>query len=277
MRADFEVQGVRVPWLLYGTAWKETRTAALTSLAIAAGFRGIDTANQRKHYLETGVGEALAASPVPRDRIFVQTKFTYARGQDHRLPYDPAASLTTQVQQSFASSLEHLGIDRLDALVLHGPTLRSGWSSADRQVWRAMEDLHESGSVRLLGISNIEYDQLVLLCEDAAVAPAIVQNRCYADTGWDREVRGLCRDRGIVYEGFSLLTANAAALADAKVFAIASRIGATIPQVVLRFANAIGIVALTGTTNTTHMEQDLAALDIPLTPEDIAALETLAG
>src|SRR5580704_960228 len=91
-----------VPDFLYGTAWKEDRTAALTELAIRAGFRGIDTANQLRHYHEAGVGEGLAAAYnagiVTRADLFLQTKFTYRQGQDHRLPYDPAAPLTVQVE-----------------------------------------------------------------------------------------------------------------------------------------------------------------------------------
>src|SRR5215470_6252182 len=101
------------PDFLYGTAWKEDGTAALTEQALRAGFRGIDTANQRRHYFEAGVGQALAAAYragiVTRADLFLQTKFTYQGGQDHRLPYDPAADLSTQVAQSMTSSLEHLG------------------------------------------------------------------------------------------------------------------------------------------------------------------------
>src|SRR5690349_5770333 len=117
--ATIEVQGVRVPGLMYGTAWKEERTEALVRDALAAGFRAIDTANQRKHYHEAGVGAALAASGVPRGELFIQSKFTFRRGQDHRLPYDPHAELAVQVQQSFESSLRHLGLSTLDAYVLH--------------------------------------------------------------------------------------------------------------------------------------------------------------
>src|ERR1043166_7681694 len=99
------------PMFLYGTAWKEERTKPLTLLALRAGFRCIDTANQRRHYFEVGVGEALAearqAGFVARADVFLQTKFTYLPGQDHRLPYDPKADPATQVAQSLASSLEH--------------------------------------------------------------------------------------------------------------------------------------------------------------------------
>jgi diketogulonate reductase-like aldo/keto reductase len=264
---------VRVPALIYGTAWKEERTADLVRLALETGFVGIDTANQRKHYFEAGVGEAIAS--VPRERLFLQTKFTYARGQDARLPYDPDASLTAQVEQSFASSLEHLGVEHIDAYVLHGPASGRGWTDDDREVWRAMEALHRDGRVRLLGISNTSREQLALLLDEAQVPPALVQNRCYARTGWDREVRALCRERGVLYEGFSLLTANRLELAHPALPAIARRAGATIPQVVFRFAEAIGIVALTGTSDRAHMQQDLAAQAVELLPEDVATIEAL--
>src|SRR6266480_116525 len=99
-----------IPDFLYGTAWKEDLTSALTELALRAGFRGIDTANQRRHYFEAGVGQGLAAAyragVITRVHVFLQTKFTYQHGQDHRLPYDPTASLSAQVAQSLASSLE---------------------------------------------------------------------------------------------------------------------------------------------------------------------------
>src|SRR3970040_690730 len=88
-----------VPDFLYGTAWKEGPTPALTELAVRMGFRGIDTANQRRHYFEAGVGQGLAsayrAGVVTRADLFLQTKFTYQPGQDHPLPYDPAGHAST--------------------------------------------------------------------------------------------------------------------------------------------------------------------------------------
>ena len=197
------------------------------------------------------------------------------RGQDYRLPYDPDAPLGRQVEQSFASSLKHLGVDHVDSYVLQGPESERGWSAADREVWSAMERLHRERRARLLGVSNISRDQLVTLCGSATIAPALVQNRCFARTGWDQEVREACRERGMVYQGFSLLTANQRELRGATVAAIARRLGATIPQVVFRFAFAVGMVALTGTSDRTHMQQDLAAIDLAITESDVAALERL--
>jgi len=275
MERFVEVEGVRVPRFLYGTAWKEHRTEGLTRLALEVGFRGIDTANQRQHYFEAGVGAAIAAAGIARDELFLQTKFTDVRGQDHRLPYDPDAPLGRQVEQSFASSLKHLGVDYVDSYVLHGPESGRGWSAADREAWSAMERLHRERRARLLGVSNISRDQLATLCGSATVAPALVQNRCYARTGWDQEVRRVCRERGIVYQGFSLLTANQRELRGATAAAIARRLGATIPQVVFRFAFAVGMVALTGTSDRTRMQQDLAAIDLAITESEVAALERL--
>src|SRR5512145_792290 len=102
---------VPVPSFMYGTAWKKEATAQLVQLAVASGFRAIDTANQLIHYQEALVGEALRAlenKGIKRDTLFLQTKFTPVGGQGGQTPYDASADLTTQVRQSFASSLTHL-------------------------------------------------------------------------------------------------------------------------------------------------------------------------
>jgi diketogulonate reductase-like aldo/keto reductase len=271
----------RHPDFLYGTAWKEDRTRALTELALRAGFRGIDTANQRRHYHEAGVGEALAAAYraglVTRADLFLQTKFTYRDGQDHRLPYDPTADLTTQVTQSMASSLEHLGTDHVDSYVLHGPASGQGFTDDDAEVWAAMVTEREAGRTRVLGVSNVSLRHLVQMAGAGIEMPAVVQNRCFARLGWDRSVRDFCRERGIVYQGFSLLTANREVLQHPLVARIATRLGATAAQIVFRFALAVGMLPLTGTTDAEHMEQDLASRELSLSDEEVRAIESLSG
>ncbi len=273
------IHGVRVPRFLYGTAWKEDATRSLTVLALRNGFRGIDTANQRRHYHEAAVGQgiadAIAEGVVRREDLFLQTKYTFQQGQDHRLPYDPKASISKQVEQSFASSLEHLGTEFLDSLVLHGPTYRAGLTDADWEAWRAMEALYESGRVRILGVSNVSLEQLQKLCEQARIGPKFVQNRCFASMGWDRHVREYCGTYGIVYQGFSLLTANSDVLRDREVAKIAKRHGRTVSQIVFRFALEVGMLPLTGTTNATHMQEDLQVLDFHLDPEEVNRIENL--
>lgn len=273
------LDGVRVPRFLYGTAWKEEQTQYLTELALRQGFRGIDTANQRRHYHEAAVGQAIRAAMenglVAREDLFLQTKFTFRAGQDQRLPYDPQAPIRTQVEQSFASSLGHLGTEILDSYLLHGPTQRTGLASADWEAWRAMESLHNSGRVRLLGISNVSLGQLQRLCAQARVPPRFVQNRCYAAQGWDRGIREFCTTNGLVYQGFSLLTANRQALARPELVRIARRYDRTISQIVFRFAVEVGMVPLTGTTDAGHMREDLAIFDFRLEPDEVACIERL--
>lgn len=271
----------RVPDFLYGTAWKEDRTPALTEQALRAGFRGIDTANQRRHYHEAGVGQALAtayrAGIVTRSDLFLQTKFTYEGGQDHRLPYDPSAPLATQVAQSMASSLEHLGTDHVDSYVLHGPASGHGWSEHDAEVWAAMVKERDGGRTRLLGVSNVSLRHLHQMVATGAEPPAFVQNRCFARLGWDRDVRAFCREHRIVYQGFSLLTANIEVLQSRRFGEIAARLRATAAQVVFRFALSVGMLPLTGTSDATHMKQDLASRELELSADDVAAIERLAG
>ena len=270
-----------IPSFLYGTAWKEDRTAALTELAIRSGFRAIDTANQRKHYFEAAVGKGLAAAYraglVTRANLFLQTKFTYQDGQDHRLPYDPAASLSLQVAQSLASSLEHLGTDHVDSFVLHGPASRSQWTTADFETWQAMIKERDAGRTRLLGVSNISLAQLQQMARAHAEPPAFVQNRCYARLGWDREVRTFCRERNIIYQGFSLLTANQQVLRHPTIATLAVEINATPAQIIFAFARQIGMLPLTGTSNAEHMKQDLASLSLELLPDAVKAIESIAG
>lgn len=272
-----DIDGVTVPRLLYGTAWKEDATERLVTLALEQGFRGFDTANQRKHYYEAGTGAALAkaikAGRVQRRDLFIQTKFTYRRGQDHRLPYDEDAPAATQVAQSFEKSLEHLQTDYVDSLVLHGPWTGERLHPVDWQVWRAMEVLHKQGRVRLLGVSNFKLEQVRLLCARAAVKPRFVQNRSYASRGWDRDIRAFCTQEDIRYQGFSLLTANRALVDHALVKDIAAGHGKTPAQTVFRFALDVGMIALTGTKDAAHMAQDLDVFDFTLTPAEIRALE----
>jgi diketogulonate reductase-like aldo/keto reductase len=254
-----------IPDFLYGTAWKEDRTPALVELALRMGFRGIDTANQRRHYFEAGVGQGLAAAyragVVARSDLFLQTKFTYRPGQDHRLSFDPAASFSVQVAQSMASSLEHLGTDHVDSYVLHGPSSGYDWADADA----------------VLGVSNVALRHLEQMAAVRSEAPAFVQNRCYARLGWDREVRLFCRERKIIYQGFSLLTANAEVLRHPVVTDLGVRANATPAQVVFAFARSIGMLPLTGTSDAEHMKQDLASGGLALSPDAVRAIEGLAG
>jgi diketogulonate reductase-like aldo/keto reductase len=270
-------QGVRTPRIIYGTAWKKTRTQELVRTAIQQGFRGVDTACQPKHYQEAGVGAALADclnDGLTRGDLYLQTKFTPLSGQDPaQIPYDPNASLEQQVAQSFSASTNNLQTDHVDCLILHS-------ALPDRrqmtQVWGAMERIFHAGGARQLGISNC-YDPVTLkaLYHAATVKPAVLQNRFYAQSGYDQQLREFCRPRGIIYQSFWTLSANPQLLAHGAVTTPADKYARTPAQVLFRYLTQNDIVPLTGTTSATHMRQDLEIFDFELAADELAAISEL--
>lgn len=269
--------GVRVPGILYGTAWKQEHTARLVALAIRQGFRGIDTACQPRHYDEAGVGAGVAEcmrAGLRRAELYLQTKFTPLAGHDpRRIPYDPQAPVAEQIAQSFQASLRNLQTGYLDCLVLHSPL---GSGAQTRQAWQAMEAIADSGGARQLGISNCYgLAQLESLYDAARVKPAVVQNRFYAETGYDREIRAFCRARRIIYQSFWTLTANPHVLAHRTVRRLAARYGRTPEQILFRHLTQSDIVPLTGTRSEEHMREDLAIFEFELSEAERAELDAL--
>jgi diketogulonate reductase-like aldo/keto reductase len=258
---------IRVPRIIYGTAWKKAATEQLVSLAIQRGFRGIDTACQPKHYDEAGVGAGVAAGlkqGLTRADLYLQTKFTSLAGQDpNQIPYDPKASLAKQIAQSVAASLKNLQTDYLDCVLLHSPMPTMTQTQA---AWRALESFVDTGQVRQLGISNC-YNRADLerLYKTARIKPAIIQNRFYAETNYDREIRAFCDQSQIIYQSFWTLSANPDLLSHKTMTALASTHRRTAPQILFRYLTQIGVVPLTGTKSQTHMREDLAIFDFELT------------
>lgn len=269
--------GVKMPKIIYGTAWKKARTRERVETAVRCGFRGIDTACQPRHYHEAGVGEALkalAADGIGRDTLFLQTKFTPVEGQDPaNIPYDKAAPLAEQVAQSFRASQTNLGTEYVDAYVLHSPLFPF---ARLMQVWRAMERIAGDGGARQLGISNC-YDlgTLMRLFEEAEIKPAVLQNRFYADTGYDVALRAFCDKQDIRYQSFWSLTANPQLLGSETVVRAAMLRGVETPQILYAYLIAKGIVPLDGTTSEVHMKEDLAVFDIALSSSEVAAIDAL--
>jgi diketogulonate reductase-like aldo/keto reductase len=290
--------------LMYGTAWKEELTESCVLSAIQSGFRAIDTANQRKHYNEQGVGEGLkkifAQGEIKREHIFLQTKFTYARGQDHRKPYDENALPSIQVEQSIQSSLSHLGTTYLDSYLLHGPFSSEELHDTDLEVWQSMEALYDSGVVRALGIANFNGVQLQQLYSAAKVKPSYLQNRCLAQNHWDEEVRELCGKLRIRYQGFSLLTNNSKYLGGTilrpkdrtvpqlvfendfdkslhpEIQKIVQDTNESIQRIILRFAQQIDILPLVGTRSQENMRMNQNLKSFSLTKDQIDTIKNVA-
>eukprot|EP00931_Biecheleriopsis_adriatica_P047241 TRINITY_DN27208_c0_g1_i1.p1 TRINITY_DN27208_c0_g1~~TRINITY_DN27208_c0_g1_i1.p1 ORF type:complete len:458 (-),score=111.24 TRINITY_DN27208_c0_g1_i1:34-1380(-) len=263
------------------TAWKKDETQKLMKLAIHEGFRAFDTANMPKHYNESLVGAALQealsdpALALTRDEFWIQTKFSpdACRDQEPELhPYNASEPPALRVRQSLASSLHHLHVKYLDSLLLHAP-----YSSRTEtlEAWQEMERIHHEGAAREIGVSNFNFAELKWLLSEAKVPPAFVQNRCLNKDDWDREVRQLCAEAGIRYQGFWLLTGNRHITSDRQVIEIAARHGKTPQQVLFRFLNqAFDMMVLSGTRNTAHMAEDLEVQQgtFDLAKEDIDAI-----
>ena len=264
----------KMPKMLYGTAWKKERTSALVTTALEAGFRGIDTACQPRHYNEPGVGEGIAnalRSGIKREDLYIQSKFTPQSGQDPQsIPYNPKDRLAKQVSTSFACSLENLRIDSLDALVLHSPL--QNWDDL-QEVWAAMESFADQGLVRYLGISNCySLEVLQKLHAWSRVKPQILQNRFYQETQYDKSLRKFCHDNLITYQSFWSLTANPHIVNSPLLSSIAERENIAKEQVFYLFLCQIGITPLNGTTSEEHMRDDLQALNQKLNQDDVAQI-----
>jgi diketogulonate reductase-like aldo/keto reductase len=265
------------PPIIYGTACKNEQTEALVLQGLRAGFRGIDTACQPKHYHEPGVGAALAVwlrDGATRESLYVQTKFTSVSGQDpRRIPYDPNASVPEQIAQSFAVSLRNLQTSYLDALVLHSPFPSEAQTL---EAWRAMESLVDSGGVKRLGISNC-YNLRTLQALHAAVRikPSVVQNRFHAETDYDVDIRAFCVAQGISYQSFWTLTANPKLLGDETVRLLSLEYQRTPAQILFRYLTQVGVTPLTGTTSPTHLREDLSIFEFALSENEVRAMTAL--
>lgn len=263
---------------MYGTAWKKEKTQRLVEEAVKSGFRGIDTACQPKHYFEPGVGDALEtlynAKVITRDQLFLQSKFTSLDGQDpNKIPYDRNAALSEQVRQSVQASLKNLKTDYLDSLVMHSPMR----TIADTlQVWRVFEEFYKSGTVKRLGLSNT-YDLTVLkaVFEAAEVKPTVLQNRFYAQSGYDVKLREYCAEHGIQYQSFWTLTANPHIVSSNLVKQLAEKYGKSKEQIFFRFIQLLGIVPLSGTQSPQHMLEDVAVETIPLQMDEVEEMKKL--
>eukprot|EP00920_Eleutheroschizon_duboscqi_P033752 GHVT01081101.1.p1 GENE.GHVT01081101.1~~GHVT01081101.1.p1 ORF type:complete len:337 (+),score=30.40 GHVT01081101.1:3869-4879(+) len=210
-----------------------------------------------------------------RGSFFIQTKFTPIGGQDasRPIPYDASATLETQVEQSASVSLANLRVEYLDSLLLHSPME----SIEDTLiVWKAFEGLVHRKLVRFIGICNC-YDVHTLrtLHKRATIKPAIVQNRFYPQTRYDRELRLFCDSADINYQSFWTLTGNPHVLQSPAVLEMSQMLDRTPAQLLFQYCIQKNISPLTGTCNREHAIQDLLVLEQPdLSDEDLLKIQS---
>eukprot|EP00747_Dinoflagellata_sp_TGD_P114599 gnl/TRDRNA2_/TRDRNA2_171960_c3_seq1.p1 gnl/TRDRNA2_/TRDRNA2_171960_c3~~gnl/TRDRNA2_/TRDRNA2_171960_c3_seq1.p1 ORF type:complete len:453 (-),score=67.49 gnl/TRDRNA2_/TRDRNA2_171960_c3_seq1:78-1436(-) len=277
--------GVKMPRVIYTTVLQKESVEDQVQRAVRAGFVGIQTANQERDYNIRGVGAALSKlfdSGVARDSLFIQAKvnlnyspemkFVESFKQDGEGSYvrqiDLGVPIAEQVEASIASSLSNLGLEYLDSLVLpytdHESTMVA---------WNAMAGAKQAGLVRQLGISNLKsLDQLRNLTADASVQPAVVFGEAVAQTAFERELRQLCADKGIYLQSFWTLNANVGLMLSKTMQDLAQKYSVEPSVLFYRYVMGLkGAVAMI--EDLTNMKQDLAASNVPLTPEDAQAIE----
>ena len=269
---------MKIPNMIYGTAWKKENTTNLVFEALKQGFRAVDTACQPRHYREDLVGlglqKAYDEQIVKREDLFIQTKFTPIDGQDqNNMPYLTSDDIEIQVEKSFETSKKNLHTDFINAYILHSPVFPG---SKLQKVWQKMEEFYDKKEVGALGISNCyELDVLKYLFNNAKVKPTILQNRFYAQSGYDKELRAFCNENNIKYESFWSLTANPNILVSEVLQNLSNKYQRGVAEIFYRFLNHINITPLNGTTSTKHMIEDLKIGEFELTNDEINSILNL--
>ena len=220
--------------------------------ALEAGYRHIDTAQAYGN--ERSVGRALRDSGVPREEVFITTKF-FPRHQD------PAAEAER--------SLERLGVEFVDLYIIHWPEGGPTWA------WDGMQRARESGHARSIGVSNFSIAELDELIAVADVAPTVDQVQ-FSPFEYRRRLLEACEERGVVIEAYSPL-GTGRHLDDRTVAEIADRLGRTPAQVLIRWSVQRELVVLPKSTHRERIAQNAEVFDFTLSAEDMAALDALDG
>ncbi|MCA1287100.1 aldo/keto reductase [Salipiger bermudensis] len=259
--------GVAVPKLALGT-WMidDDKVADAVVAAVKLGYRHIDTAQAYGN--ERGVGEGIRACGVAREDLFVQTKLA-AEIKD----YDGAKA-------GIEASLETLGLDYIDLMIIHSPQPWADWAGEDRffegnlAAWKALEEAVEAGKIRAIGVSNFQKQDLDNLLQNATTKPMI--NQVLAHVGnTPFELIDYAKSNGMLVEAYSPI-AHGKILDNEEVGAIAAKYGVSIPQLCIRYVLQLGLLALPKTANPEHMKTN-ADVDFEITEADMDVLKSLTA
>jgi len=250
--------GVEIPQLGFGVFLvPDSETKAAVRTALQTGYRHIDTA--KLYGNEAAVGAAISESGIPREEIFVTTKVW-----NSEQGFDAAMA-------SCRASMKRLQLDVLDLLLIHWPA-----PQLDRYVdtWRAFEKLQRDGVVRAIGVSNFHPAHLRRLIDECTVVPAINQVELHPLLS-QAKVRAFNAANGIVTEAWSPLARGGSVLADPTITSIASRLGRTPAQVILRWHVQLGNVVIPKSVTPSRIAENFQVFDFSLTPQDMSAIDGL--
>lgn len=256
--------GVTIPKLGLGTWFiDDDKAAEAVRAAVEIGYRNIDTAQAYGN--ERGVGEGVRTSGVTRDELFVSTKLA-AEIKDH-----------DQAVAEIDASLDRLGLEQIDLMLIHSPQpwddFRGGdYAEGNRQAWRALEEAHQAGKIRAIGVSNFEQRDLENILGSCTVAPHVNQLLVHAGNT-PTDLIAFCESRDILVQAYSPI-AHGAILQNAEVQALAEKYGVSVPQLCIRYTLQLGTVSLPKTANPEHMRAN-AEVDFVVADEDMRVLRDL--
>jgi diketogulonate reductase-like aldo/keto reductase len=255
--------GVNIPKLGLGT-WMvdDTSASEVVRQAVSIGYRHIDTAQAYQN--EVGVGNGIQTCGVPRGAIFVTSKVAAE-----------AKSYATAAK-SITASLEKMGLDYIDMMIIHSPQPWAEWRGEKRyddenkEVWRALEDAYKAGNLKAIGVSNFLVDDLENLLAGCEIKPMVNQILTHVGNT-PLELIRFCQDNAILVEAYSPI-AHGEALRNEQIAAMADKYSASVAQLCIKYVLELGAVALPKTTNPSHMK-DNAMLDFSISEEDMDILK----
>lgn len=250
--------GIRMPQLGFGV-WKVPNEIAMTTVegAFKAGYRSIDTA--KIYGNESGVGEAIAKSGIPREELFITTKvWNTDHGYENTL-------------KAFDESLEKLGLDYIDLYLIHWPTPKH-----DNYVetYQALEKLYKDGRVKAIGVSNFDIDHLQRILDECEIVPAVNQVE-YHPYLQQKELKQFCDKHSIKLEAYSPLMNGRDILQDETIQEIASMRGKTPAQIILRWHLQTGVIVIPKSATPSRMKENLSLFDFELTSKEMEKISTL--
>ncbi len=230
-------------------------TARITGEALEAGYRHIDTAQMYQN--EAGVGEAIRASGIPRDEIFVTTKLNNGF-------HEPQTA-----RKAFDQSLQALGLDHVDLFLIHWP-LPTLYGGDYVSTWKTLIEFQKEGRARSIGVSNFQVSHLERLARETDVVPAVNQIEVHPYFG-NEEVRKANQAAGILTEAWSPI-AQGAVLDDEQLVGIAGKLSRTPAQIALRWHIQRGDIVFPKSSTPERMRENAALFDFELDDEDMEAI-----
>ncbi len=233
-------------------------TARITGQALEAGYRHIDTAEMYGN--EKGVGDAIRASEIPRDELFVTSKLNNGF-------HEPDVA-----RRAFDRTLADLGLDQVDLFLIHWP-LPTLYGGDYVSTWKVLEELKADGRARSIGVSNFQPDHLERLARECDVVPAVNQVEVHPFFG-NEAVRAASRDTGILVEAWSPI-ARGQVLDEPVIVKIAEHVGRTPAQVTLRWHLQRGDVVFPKASSSERMAENAALFDFELDEQAMEAITAL--